>query len=505
MESLKIFLISFVLNRELKINSMNLSKIEKHFVTLLLLFMWQSFGYSLNAANDPSSLLSDEIMAERIAAATDLVEGKYTPVVKTYLKNHITRYPQATEKLIGKKSMYFPLFEEVLFKNGLPDDLKFLPVIESGLNPTARSYVGATGLWQFMAGTAKLQGLKMNEDVDERKNPVRATEAAISHLKKLYGIYEDWALVLAAYNSGPGNVNRAIKKANSRDFWEIRPYLPKETREYVPTFLAVSYLFKNYMLHDLSPVFPELDYQITSKIKVHDHLSFADIAEWTNISIDIIKKLNPGFKKNYIPASYSGYVIILPKRIIKVLKHRLLNAELINTDSIFSLEGSYNRIVFEAFEGDKLEEIAEHFNINPYNIYDWNGRHLGDVFETNTEIVLFVYELKEGLLVNKNYFRTPRVLLNIDLLPSLMLTENPPESFARQTYLQSTLKKIGSSPSNIYWIHQDNRKRIKLHKGQSLKQALQSIPSNISLDQLLALNNLESLDEIKIGATYFIE
>lgn len=481
---------------------MNCSEIVKYFVILLVLCIGQTASYASNRLNDPASLLSDEIMEERIASITDLVEGKYTPVVKTYLKNHITRYPQATEKLLGRKTLYFPIFEEELQKNGLPDDLKYLPIIESGLNPRARSQVGATGLWQFMPGTAKMTGLKINQYVDERKNPIRSTQAAISHLKKLYAIYNDWALVLAAYNSGPGNVNKAIRKANSRDFWEIRPYLPRETREYVSVYVAVNYLFKNYLLHDLSPLLPELDLQITGKISVFDHLSFKDLATWTEIPIDLIKKLNPGFKQNYVPASFAGYTLVLPKRTIAIVESRLSNLEENTGKTPLKIQaGSYQKIMFEAVKGDKISDIAAHFNVNPFNIFDWNGTHIGDVFTHDMTIVLNVYALpNEG--IDKPSFRAQSLLPVASLIPAIIFAD-PIESTQSSTIL-CTLIKIRSAQERISPYILSSRKKIKLYKGQSIRQYIRSLP-DMTLEKLLTLNDLASEKELKIGKHYFIE
>ena len=477
---------------------MNSSKIAKHFVIrVLLCFILASALIGSPRGFSSSNPLSEEIISKEIVTATSLIPGKYTPVVKKYLHNHIHRYPEATEILLGKKTLYFPIFEEILKANGLPEDLKYLPIIESSLNPNARSYVGATGLWQFMKGTAEMHGLKVNHHVDERKNPIRATEAAVQHLKKLYAIYGDWALTLAAYNSGPGNVNKAIRRAGSRDYWNIRSYLPKETRGYVPVYIAVNYLFKNHTRFDLVPRLPELDLQITAQLKVHDHLSFKDIAAWTELPMELIRQLNPGFTRDYVPGSYKGYTLILPRRVIDLVKSHLRNLEEnIHNEIINPIPGSYQRFVLEASAGEKIIDIANYFNIKVQNLYDWNGSHLGDILASDMPLSIFVYEPREeGIVMN---IPRPRVVHRIKPIPGGIVHEVRSE-------VQTSLPLIsyGESIQVVYPVI-ERRRRIKLDRGQSLNLIIKSIP-DLSLEKLMALNDLEGIEDFRIGMYLYIE
>ena len=472
---------------------MNVGTIAKYFVLYTSIFaIVVTTDYTLSAAIDPGANFTDEYFAEKIPLTTDIVEAKYTPVVKVYLKNYITRYPKYTQKLLGRKTLYFPYIEKLLAENNLPEDLKYLPVVESGLIPNARSVVGATGLWQFMSGTAKMSGLTINQHVDERRNPIKSTEAAIRHLKKLYGIYEDWSLVLAAYNSGPGNVNKAIKRANSRDFWAIRPYLPKETREYVPAFIAATYLFKNYMNHDLSLELPELDYQVTGQVKIFKHTTFKEIADWTNLSLDLIKALNPGFKQNYIPSTYNGYVIVVPMRVIKYLEANQNNIENNIVEKYVIPDGKYEPMLFEGYAGDALLDIAEHFNVSVDNIYTWNGTYIEDTLSSNLDINLFIF-VEEGPIIEKNHFRAPRDIQTVIFVESRNIASPSLNKSIEGTGVDQMLPAATLNPSPNH-----KAKRIKLKKGQTLQELLDEYPDT-TIDKLLKLNQVKSVEDLKVG------
>ena len=206
-----------------------------------------------------------------------------------------------------------PIFEQALEKEGLPLELKYLPVIESALNPDAISRVGATGLWQFMISTAKGLGLEVNSLVDERRDPYRASEKAAVYLKNLYNIYHDWSLVIAAYNCGPGNVNKALRRAggSGKDFWAIYPYLPKETRGYVPAFIAANYVMTYFKNHNISPSLAKKPL-LTDTIAVNQRVNFNQISKVLNMPIDELRVLNPQFRRDVIPGDTHSYSLCLP-------------------------------------------------------------------------------------------------------------------------------------------------------------------------------------------------
>ncbi len=205
------------------------------------------------------------------------------------IERYVIKYPDQVQGLLARSDYYFPLFEEIFDAYNLPQELKYLAVIESALKPKAMSRAGAGGLWQFMRGTGKLYGLRIDEHIDERSDPVKATEAAARYLSDLYDIYDDWTLALAAYNCGPGNVKKAIRKAGGKkDFWKIYNYLPKETRSYVPIFVAATYAFHYYEAHGIGRL-QGVNPILTDTVLIDKKLHFMQLAEALNISIDTLR------------------------------------------------------------------------------------------------------------------------------------------------------------------------------------------------------------------------
>lgn len=250
---------------------------------------------------------------------------RFNSVVKGYIHTYVIRNRYHTQKILERSALYFPLFESFLKEKGLPLELSCLPILESALNPHATSTANAVGLWQFMPATAKDYGLQMNVHVDERKDPHRSTWAAVTHLDYLYQRFGDWALALAAYNSGAGRVSRAIKRAQSNDFWQIRKFLPKETRNYVPAFIAALYIWNYHELHGFLPDYPEADLQITDILTVFSEISLSEIGSITNVPLETLKTLNPSLKTGIIPQNTHGYNLILPRRVVSDLVSFLEN------------------------------------------------------------------------------------------------------------------------------------------------------------------------------------
>jgi membrane-bound lytic murein transglycosylase D len=244
------------------------------------------------------------------------IELTYNYYVKAFIELYANRKRGTTTRVLGLAQIYFPLIEQQLDLYNLPLELKYLAIVESALNPEARSRVGATGLWQFMYYTGKVYGLEATSYVDDRNDPVKATVAACRHFKDLYNMYHDWLLVLAAYNSGPGNVNKAIRRSGGKmNFWEIRSYLPRETRDYVPAFIAVNYVMNYSNEHNLYPVMPRIVYHETDTVAVHSPLTIGILAEKLKMPIEELQFLNPTFRKGFIPATASNpYYIRLPKK-----------------------------------------------------------------------------------------------------------------------------------------------------------------------------------------------
>tara|TARA_B100000768_G_scaffold181887_1_gene207148 strand:+ start:5905 stop:7383 length:1479 start_codon:yes stop_codon:yes gene_type:complete len=238
----------------------------------------------------------------------------YNSHLDQYIKEYL-RYKHQLSKLLGLSTLYFPQMETILDSQDIPLEIKNLSVIESALNPNAKSYRGATGLWQFMLPTARECGLTINSYIDERKDPIKSTEAACLYLKKLYSIYGVWELSIAAYNCGPGNVNKAIRKAGgSKNFWKIRPFLPRETQKYVPRFIAMCYLMEFGDDHGIRPKELDLTFWQVDTVIVNEELRFDQITEKTSIAAQTLTTLNPQYKLKIIPTSSQGNILVLPAR-----------------------------------------------------------------------------------------------------------------------------------------------------------------------------------------------
>jgi len=262
-------------------------------------------GYQDNTPADDATYI------ERLSKLPNIIELPYNNIVRRCIELYISRRSM-TESMLGIESFYFPMIEETLDKYDLPLELKYLTIVESALNPTAISRQGATGLWQFMLTTGKNYGLEINSLIDERRDPTKSTDAACRYLKDLFDIYGDWNLVIAAYNCGAGNVNKAIRQASGKaDFWKIYQFLPRETRTYVPLFIAVNYMMNYYSYHQLYPVEIKFPSAIDT-VMVTQLMHFDQIANVLNVDKDELRALNPQYKRDIIPGNEKPYVLKLP-------------------------------------------------------------------------------------------------------------------------------------------------------------------------------------------------
>ncbi|MEM9919465.1 MAG: lytic transglycosylase domain-containing protein [Bacteroidota bacterium] len=253
-------------------------------------------------------------MQERLLSIEHGVDMQFNRTVKRLINSYLFGPGRmTTERILGQSAIYFPIYDHYIRKYDIPTEMKFLSVIESHLDPRARSPKGAGGLWQFMPKTGRLFGLQINNYVDERFDVHKASDAAARYLSELFDRYQDWTLAIAAYNCGPGNVNKAIRKAKSKNFWRIKKHLPKETQGYVQKFIAVKYVMTYYMFYDIRPKYPDYDLMLTQSIKIFKRKTFSQIAKETGVPKAIIEKFNPNFKRKVIPPSAKGYSIVLPK------------------------------------------------------------------------------------------------------------------------------------------------------------------------------------------------
>ena len=249
---------------------------------------------------------------DRLSRIPSVMEMAYNDVVQKFIDRYSGRLRHSISYMLGASNFYMPIFEEALETYQLPLELKYLPVIESALNPNAVSRVGATGLWQFIIGTAKQSGLKVNSLVDERRDPVKASYAAAQYLRDLYKIFGDWNLVIAAYNCGPGNINKAIHRSNGeKDYWKIYPYLPKETRGYVPAFIAANYIMTYYSQHNICPMTTRLPAK-TDTVMIHREMHLEQVAAVLGMNIDLVRSLNPMYRRDIVPGNTEPSALRLP-------------------------------------------------------------------------------------------------------------------------------------------------------------------------------------------------
>lgn len=293
--------------------------------------------------------------------------------VLEYIHFYASRRNKHLGKMLGQAPYYFPLFEEKLDAADLPLELKYLPIVESALNPQARSRVGATGLWQFMYPTGKMYGLKVNSYVDERMDPIRSTEAACRYLKKLHSLYNDWSLALAAYNAGPGNVNKAIRRSGGKTtYWGIRPYLPRETRGYVPAFIAVNYLMNFHEEHNIYPVESSCSWLETDTLLVDQTVRFDQVAAYTGLEVDELVWYNPTYRKGIIPEG-GGYELRLPYEKVAAyitLKDSIINFKADETPEIIE---EPEATVYYVRNGDVLGSIARRHGVSVRQLQSWNN------------------------------------------------------------------------------------------------------------------------------------
>lgn len=325
----------------------------------------------------------------KLLSETSAIELPFNEKVKAFILLYAKRKREQTEVMLGLSRYYFPLFEEELDKAGLPMELKYLPVIESALNPRAFSKAGASGLWQFVYSTGKMYGLNVNSYIDERREPVKATKAAVRYLSDMYKVYQDWYLVIAAYNCGPGNVNKAIRRAGGKkDYWNIYYYLPRETRGYVPAFIAANYIMNYASDHNLSPRKPEFTI-VADTVMVKETLHLGQAAELIGCSVDELRYFNPQYRLDIIPAGSKQYEIRLPVHYtgtfidnedsVSMYKNKQYLGEkrdIVSPSdraSFGDAPGNSKKLYYTVKSGDNLGYIASWYNVNISKLRYWNG------------------------------------------------------------------------------------------------------------------------------------
>lgn len=387
---------------------------------------------------------TDEELHKRILAIPTTIPLKFTPQVGQMIRYFVYNRREYVTRMLTMSQIYFPIFEEVLTEEHLPIELKCLSIVESALNPNAKSRCGATGLWQFMHGTAKHEGMEINTLVDERSDIYTSTEFAAKFLKKLHNLYGDWFLALAAYNAGPGNVNKALRNSGGFDFWSSKHKLPRETQNYVPSFIAMVYVMYYHKDYKLYPGTPKIDFNSTTTELFTEKQSLKYIAEITGSSEDILKQYNPALKKSIIPKLDAGYRVVLPHEVATSLKSKkdllaldpyIFNPAYIppavidesvlvseteatpdfnsvssqrtnssNYDVVKVVEYDNKKIVHKVQKGENLYQIARLYDVSVEEIRYWNNFNINSklnvgknlTIQKNEKIIKPQYVLKSG-------------------------------------------------------------------------------------------------------------
>ena len=322
-------------------------------------------------------------------------ETELNPQTIRSLKSYFTTGKLQAERILGKSYLYFPVFEHYLQVYNLPNYLKYVPFVESRLEAEVYSMVGAAGLWQFMPATARHYGLRVNEHVDERLDPYKSTEAAVRMLAELHEEFEDWALALAAYNCGPGRVHRAIKRSGSREYAKLMRFLPRQTRQYIPRFVAAAYLGEKFHIHEMSPRCLHQQLEEVRVMKVHRYLSFNQIVAVAGVSWRMIEFLNPSFLEEVLPPSQRGNYLVLPETAMAKLrffikqKERAKNKERRFTNSYSEAPWAIHHYV--VLPGDSLDKVAERLGYCDHDILAWNGLEQ-HALTVHQELVLYPNE-----------------------------------------------------------------------------------------------------------------
>lgn len=452
---------------------------NEHLATLL--HEWQiDFSKSDNKCKQGSNVLfHDSVYTKRLYDIPTEMELSFNQIVKQYIDMYANRRRDMVGYMLTIGAYYFPMFEEALDKYGLPLELKYLPVIESALNPVAVSRVGATGLWQFMLRTGQGYGLQVNSLVDERRDPHKSTEAAARYLKDLYAIYGDWNLVIAAYNCGPGNVNKAIARSGGKkDYWQIYYNLPRETRGYVPAFIAANYIMNFYDTHNICPIQSFQDMTALDTVHVDNQVHFNQIAEVLNIPLSDIRRWNPQFKKDMVPGNYQSYALVLPTNKVYAFlekKDEITNyrrndfiTHRENTDRYLASTGSSvsggTNVYYRVKRGDNLSKIASRNRVTVKQIMAWNNMR-------STRI-----SVGKSLVVGKRA-----------VAPTPTQTQANEPVIAQQTTNSETAMETVTKTVNEYY---------RVRSGDNLGKIAQK--NRVTVAQLKSWNGLKS-DRISVG------
>ena len=488
----------------------------------------------LAEADTLKQTLPDSIYIQRLQSMQSAVSLSYNNTVKNFITMYTVRKPKQVAIMLGLANYYFPMFEEALAKYGLPMELKYLPIIESALNPGANSPASAVGLWQFMYSTGKMYKLEISTFVDERRDPLKATDAAVRYLRDLYNIYKDWHLVIAAYNCGPGNVNKAIKRCgDAKDYWKIYYKLPKETRGYVPAYIAANYVMNFYQSHNIYPKSPDFPI-ITDTLMINDYLHFSQISEIIGIPIEQIRSLNPQYRRDIIPASKDkSYSLVLPQDEVSaylenegtIHDHRrsefFPNNQIINPQNYYAhiapsdIKGR-DKVFYKVKNGDNLGKIAAWFKVRSSDLKYWNKMH-NNLLKINQKLTVYVPEGQGEYFSNisgmsaaekqKSLFKNPTInsSQNLTSTSKKISVETKPENQTntgsteeKQPATNDSGKKDTSAVKNNGQTTSDEFVFYTVQKGDNFWTIAKKFPG-VSNDEIMKLNKIKEANRLRVG------
>lgn len=448
---------------------------------------YDSIIEALNYESSQAPVFTDEVYCERLNVMNEMSPFHLdcnTATLST-IKFFVEKRRGFARIVLGRSELYFDMFEEKLAEHGLPVELKYLAVIESGLRPQVKSRAGALGLWQFMYSTGRMYGLEENSYIDERMDPEMATDAACRYLKTLYGIYNDWNLALAAYNAGPGNVNKAIRRSgNKLTYWEVRPFLPKETQGYVPNFIAAAYLLTYHAEHNIIPMEADVKYAQLDTMCLTKGVHMSTISELIGMSEEDILALNPVYKKNYIPKSPKGECISLPLQKIG----ELVTLE----DSLYSLE--YDRYVKKEIASPVVTNNTTIVSNLPENdAQNTDTLQTNVAVTTNNEAITKYHKVKAGESLGSIATRYGTTIREIQRLNGL----NTTKIYVGQRLIVSktggtiTNTTVNNTPAPV------SKKYYSVRSGDTFGKIAQR--HNLSQSQLKRLNPGINIDRLDVG------
>ncbi|UCG26637.1 MAG: transglycosylase SLT domain-containing protein [Bacteroidales bacterium] len=431
----------------------------------------------------------DSVYIDRLSRIPSLLELSYNRIVRNYIHVYTKKKKENLEIMLGLSDYYFPIFEDIFDYYDLPVELKYMSVIESALNPRAVSRVGATGLWQFMYGTGRMYGLTINSIVDERRDPIKSTHAAAKFLTDLYHIYQDWTLVIAAYNCGPGNVNKAIRRSgNKRNYWDIYYFLPRETRGYVPAFIAATYVMNYYQEHNLKAKPIEIPLAVDT-LMIHDDLHLSQVAEVLNIPVKQLRDMNPQYRRDIIPGKSRDFSLKLPVEYASAFID-LQDTIFAFKDSIYfnqnykitnPVRSSYvpqppsgkTKLYYTVQPGDNPGYIASWYHIGLSQLRYWNN--IRSLIRVGQKLVVYVPPEKA------DYYRKI----------NSMTFEEKQESIGKSTARKEEQVLIQEAPDSDYIYY-------KVKYGDTIWDIAKKYPGVTDTD-IMRLNNLGINDHIHPG------